>query len=280
MSRLTVHLHNDSLSDQVGVFNAKILIKVREYLQNRWPKITAVIEPWRPEQRNKDIETMAEELALAWAKTKISDPRRPWEPRDPLPMEIAFEKNRVMGKNNSFGMLYDGIHLLRQYWKMLPVDERSIEHLHIVFTNQLIATWDEAGGRYHAHVALFAVPCFISVSGIIEAPARPREYYWIKNSGFGGLANGIADRYLEDNTAKVVKHGDNRLPEIAKGYAVQAVMYHLKGKPFCDVPHCRLYDARWQEEVIRAQIGGDAEFCQKHETILTKLVGEENESRP
>ena len=52
--------------------------------------------------------------------------------------------------------------------------------MHIFLTNRLFATWDEHERRYHARVSLYGFPSIISTTGVVEAPARPRQYYLLK----------------------------------------------------------------------------------------------------
>ena len=67
-------------------------------------------------------------------------------------------------------------------------------------------------------------------------------------------------------------HDDERLTEVAKGYVMQAVFYRLTGEAFCDDAGCRLYDAHWQEEMLRAQLG-EPEFCERHREVIEELKG-------
>nr|AIE95992.1 hypothetical protein [uncultured marine thaumarchaeote AD1000_71_D06] len=50
--------------------------------------------------------------------------------------------------------------------------------MHIVFTNRLICTYDTTDSRYHGRAVICSNPSIISTTGMIEAPARPREYYF------------------------------------------------------------------------------------------------------
>jgi len=49
------------------------------------------------------------------------------------------------------------------------------------------------------------------------------------------------------------------------------VFYNLTGAPFCEDVNCRLFNAHWQEEMIKAQITGPYEFCPEHEKALEAL---------
>ncbi len=60
--------------------------------------------------------------------------------QEPLYGEIEYEKRRILGKTRSFGILYDGFHLLRVFSELIPRGERSIGFVHIFLTNHLFAT--------------------------------------------------------------------------------------------------------------------------------------------
>lgn len=70
---------------------------------------------------------------------------------------------------------------------------------------------------------------------------------------------------------RFIEHDDERLTEVMKGYVAQTLFYHLFGESFCEDGDCRLYNAHWQEEVIRAQLGGRYEFCPRHRRMLEVL---------
>ena len=100
--------------------------------------------------------------------------------QEPLYGEIEYEKRRILGKTKSFGILYDGYYLQKLSLETMPVEERRIGLVPIIFTNRLFATWDENDRRYHLRTSLYGLPSIISTTGIIEAPAKPREYYLLK----------------------------------------------------------------------------------------------------
>ena len=43
---------------------------------------------------------------------------------------------------------------------------------------ELICTYDTTDNRYHGRAVICSNPAIISTTGMIEAPARPREYYF------------------------------------------------------------------------------------------------------
>ena len=189
--------------------------------------------------------------------------------QEPLYGEVEYEKRRILGKTRSFGILYDGFHLLRIFCEIMPREERSLEFVHIFFTNRLFATWDGSDRRYHLRTSVYGIPSIISTTGLVEAPAKPREYYLLKQQyeRLGKDLTELKDRFR----GSVIDYEDKRMTEVAKGYAMQAVFYSLTGDPFCEDKGCRLYNAHWQEELIFAQLESQYEFCGRHTKILEGL---------
>ena len=189
--------------------------------------------------------------------------------QEPLYGETAYEKRRILGKTRSFGILYEGFHLQRIFREIVPREERGLEFVHILFTSRLFATWDDGDKRYHLRTSIYGIPSIISTTGVIEAPARPREYYLLKQQ-YERLGRDLLE-LKERFKGRFIDYEDGRLPEVMKGYAMQAVFYSLTGDPFCEDKGCRLYNAHWQEELIFAQLGTEYEFCGRHEEILDDL---------
>lgn len=201
------------------------------------------------------------------ASIKVQDAtKRALSGLEPLYGEIKYEKRRILGKTRSFGILYDGLELQRLFFELIPRDERSLECVHLFFTNRLFATWDDSDRRYHARTSIYGIPSVISTTGLVEAPARPREYYLLKQQ-YEMLGKDLLE--LKERFKGVfLDYEDERLTEVVKGYAMQAVFYSLTGNPFCPDRGCRLYNAHWQGELIFAQLGSEYEFCQRHTRFL------------
>ncbi|MBT9162046.1 MAG: hypothetical protein DDT27_00590 [Dehalococcoidia bacterium] len=208
--------------------------------------------------------------ARALASIKIQDAGRKLAISEPLYGEVQYEQRRILGKTRAFGVLYDGFHLLRIFSELIPRGERAPGFVHIFLTNRLFATWDDGDRRYHARTSVYGLSSVISTTGIVEAPARPREYYILKRQYemLGKDLLGLKERFK----GSFIDYEDTRLTEVVKGYVMQAVLYSLTGDPFCDDRGCRLYNAHWQEELIFAQLESGYEFCLRH-TGLLQLVG-------
>ena len=189
--------------------------------------------------------------------------------QEPLYGEIEYEKRRILGKTKAFGVLYDGFHLQRVFSKLIVKRERNLEFVHIFFTNRLFATWDDGDRRYHLRTSVYGFPSIISTTGLVEAPAKPRQYYRLKQQ-YEMLGKDLLE--LNDRfKGSFIDYEDTRLTEVIKGYAMQTVFYSLAGAPFCEDKGCRLYNAHWQEELIFAQLWGEYEFCERHTKILEGL---------
>ena len=187
----------------------------------------------------------------------------------PLHGEIEYEIRRILGKTRSFGLIYDGFDLQRIISEVVPKRERNLVFIHIAFTNRLFATWDDINKRYHLRTSIYGFPSIISTTGLVEAPARPREYYLLKQQ-YEGLGKDITE--LKDSFKEsFIDYADERLTDVARGYTMQAVFYALTGAPFCEDKGCSLYNAHWQEELIFAQLKSGYEFCQRHTEFLEKL---------
>ncbi|HII05014.1 MAG TPA: hypothetical protein HA347_03480, partial [Nitrosopumilus sp.] len=74
-------------------------------------------------------------------------------------------------------ILYDGIELSNIVTELIPNEEKNQNILNIIFTNKLTCTFDENDFRYHARALVGSNPIIISTTGIIEAPAKPKQYY-------------------------------------------------------------------------------------------------------
>ncbi len=71
----------------------------------------------------------------------------------------------------------------------------------------------------------------------------------------------------EEFAGQFIDYDDARLTEVFRGYALQALFFHLVGDPFCEDPACQLFNAHWQEEMMGAQLGSGA-LCEVHANFL------------
>ncbi len=242
--------------------------EIAEYLREKLGKVPV-------EMRGNPFALYLEEspaYARKLAAIKVQDATRQitLEP-EPLYGEMEYEKRRIRGKTKAFGVLYDGFHLQRVFSELILREKHAFDFVYIFFTNRLFATWEEGDKRYHARTSLYGLPSVISTTGLVEAPAKPREYYLLKPQ-YEMLGKNLLE-LKEKFRGRFIDYDDERLTEVVKGYAMQAVFYFLTGNPFCADKGCRLYNAHWQEDLIRAQLESKYEFCEQHTRVLDGLRG-------
>ncbi|MBI2829651.1 MAG: hypothetical protein HYX81_00665 [Chloroflexi bacterium] len=237
--------------------------EITEYLRGKLRNI-GVEERGNPFAPHAD---KVEEYAQRLASIKVFDTSKKLEsPNEPMYGEIQYEKRRITGASRSFGILYDGFRLQRIFAELIAREEQRLEFVHVILTNRLFATWDENDRRYHIRTSVYAFPSVISTTGLVEAPAKPREYYLLKQQ-YEMMGRDLLE-LQEKFRGWFIDYDDEGLTEVVKGYLMQAVFYHLTGDPFCEDRDCRLFNAHWQEELIRAQIES-GELCQRHEKALS-----------
>jgi len=206
-----------------------------------------------------------ESLAKGLAEIRVKNAFQKELNSNPLPLEVEVEKRTLSNHPKVCpGVLYDGFGLQGLFRSLIPPFERTWEHLHIIFTHRLLGTWEEGDRRYHIRVIVCGYPSLISTSGIVEGPAKPKEFYRLRRIFKGDIS---VEALKENFQNQFIDYDDSRLTEVMKGYLMQAVLFHLEREPFCSEAVCRLFNAHWQEEVLKAQLT-KPEFCKRHEEIL------------
>lgn len=182
------------------------------------------------------------------------------------PAEIEYEIKRIKGKAKEIpGIIYDGFFLQDAFRSLILPSENNYFFVHIILTDQLFATYD-IDGRYHLRTVLFGIPSVISISGIVEAPARPKEFYALKS-----ISPYKISEWKKNHKEEFIDYDDLRLGEVIKGYLMQVVFYYLLGDPFCADKNCRLWNAHYQKELIHSQILSSYEFCKFHQNVLKEV---------
>lgn len=252
------HLYNDPSTENLE------LSELADYLKEK--SIFKKIEVREPLVKNH--EEPSEVLAEKFAKARVRNLKAPKMKFEPLLGEIRFEEELVRNPAKKVsGILYDGSSLMRVFHELLPEDEKNYSHLHVIFTNRLFGTWNQDDHRYHARVSVYGFPSLISTTGIVEAPAKPKEFYQLKRQYATMKQTVPLESLKEEFQGRFIDYDDDRLTEVMKGYLMQAVFYHLTSNPFCDDENCRLFNSHWQEEVINAQLS-EPEFCDRHEKTI------------
>lgn len=239
------------------------------YISKQLPKAGIIIKPFLKISRK----FKKEELARRLLSMKVSDVGKRAAPGPDgsaaafFPREVEYELELLEEPSKkSSGVIYDGFEFLRLMMDLLPGTEAGAESLSVFFTNRLLGTFSEDDLRYHLRTSVYSFSvAAVSAPGIVEAPARPREYYVRKMAGED-------ERSLKKEFgARFIDYGDPQITEAAKGLVMQAIFYHLTGEGFCKNPKCRLFNAHWQEELILSQINNKMEFCSKHRKYLRRF---------
>jgi hypothetical protein len=173
-------------------------------------------------------------------------------------------------------LIFDSAYLQSVFRLLVPEEESSAEHLHIVFTEHLLATRHEEEGDIRLHIVALGEPSLISTSGLVEALPRPKEYNFRRAQiAMFGLGPEALEDLAEDFADVTFGYGDPRINEVCKGYALMACFYRAFGEAFCENPQCRLFAARTQEQLIAVQCGTHAGLCAYHRQLLESLRPQE-----
>jgi hypothetical protein len=207
-----------------------------------------------------------EEVAKELARIRVRDPGERSVLKVPFQAEVDYERRRISDPTwKAFGIFYEGASYQEIISDLILRGGSVLKRCIILFTNQLFGTWDREDSRYHARVSLYGFPNLISITGLVEAPAKPKEFYLEKQMGLP------LERLKKAYQGRFLDHGDLRMTEVLKGYAMQALLFHLTGDPFCEDRDCRFFNGHWQEEVLHSQMDGQYEFCPRHEEMLKAL---------
>lgn len=194
----------------------------------------------------------------------------PYKKHTPTIEEIEFEKNNIVDTSaNQNITYYDGFELQNALGRIIPKEELSEDVFHVIFTNKLTCTYDYNDYRYHGRALIGSNPSIISTTGIIEAPAKPREYYMelITKSREGVNVDMLKEKYR----GTFLEYHDPRLATVVEGYLLQAIFYYETTQPFCENKECRLFNSHWQKELIHSQLTVK-KLCLKHQEILKELT--------
>ena len=224
----------------------------------------------RIEIRDSIFKNLTDTIAKDLAATRVFKPRRPFEKHNPTIEEIEFEK--IYGDDTpklENIVYYDGFEMQKVITQLIPKDELITENFHIIFTNRLTCTYDNNDYRYHGRALIGSNPSIISTTGIIEAPAKPREYYvdLISNMTQGLNLDSVNKKY----SGRYLEYHDKRLSNVIEGYLLQALFYYLTGEAFCETKDCRLNNAHWQKDLLYSQLEF-GKLCEKHQEILDKTL--------
>ncbi len=219
------------------------------------------------EARKNIFQYSSKNISEKIAGCRIFDLKKPFEKHNPSAENIQMEKeNRDMSEREEM-ILFDGFELHNIITELIPINENKRDILHIIFTNKLTCTFDENDFRYHARALIGSNPAIISTTGMIEAPAKPKQYYLDLMTDF---SENKVEEIKKKYKGEFLEYHDSRISEITEGYLLQAIMYYETGEAFCEHKDCRLFNAHWQKELFFSQLE-NKRFCKKHQEILDEL---------
>jgi len=201
------------------------------------------------------------------ATTRIFNLKKQFKKYVPTIDDIQIEKENKDRSEKESTILYDGFELQNIVTEFIPINENTENILHVVFTNKLTCTFDEGDFRYHARALIGSNPAIISITGIIEAPAKPKQYYLDLMTSF---SKENIEEVKKKFKGKFLEYHDSRLHEIVVGYLLQSIIYYETGESFCGNKECRLFNAHWQKELFYTQIE-NKKFCKRHLEIINRL---------
>lgn len=183
----------------------------------------------------------------------------PYRPHDPAACA------ETPGAPDSGVPVYDGYHLLDVLGSLV---EQGPGLFHVMFTDLLVGTYDQTDMRYHGRALVAANPCLVSTTGMVEAPARPRDYCIEVMAA--QMAGASTEEIESRHAGRFLTYGDDRLQVAAEGYVLQAIFYFETGEAFCEDLDCRLFNAHWQTDLIHSQVTS-GRLCGRHRAILNGI---------
>jgi hypothetical protein len=223
-------------------------------------------------ENGQPLDMIAEMLVSA----RISEIKSPYYDQakrraKPTIEEIVYEKRLILSASLRPGpfVLYDGFILQRLYGASMPSEETSVEHIHIIFDPRLACTFSEEDWRYHARAIVCGTPSIISTTGIVEGPAKSKEFY-LPETQFELMQTDKQGSERRQSASEFLGYDDSRINSIAVGYTLQALFYFItEGYPFCHNKNCRLYNAHWQSDLLQTQIK-IKKLCKRHLGMLLR----------
>ena len=203
------------------------------------------------ETRENILKYSSIDSAIKIAECKIFNLRKIFEKHTPTNEEVLFEESNINDTSKTENIImYDGFQLQKILANLIPESENIENIFHVFFTNKLTCTYDCRDFRYHGRALIGTNPSIISTTGIIEAPAKPREYYFdlMTNLRQGINVETIKQKYK----GTYLEYNDSRLSKIVQGYLLQAIFYYETGDPFCNNLECKLFNAHWQKDLLHS----------------------------
>ena len=243
------------------------LAEVASFLSSIFPSMSVSVKP----TPFRDLTPRAiEKTASFLASSRVKDISRPFEPFEPMYGEVDYEVRGLTGDARLGGIVYDARRIEELLIGLLRT-RNGLDTATIVMTDRLVSTYSYDDLRHHLRTIVHGFPSIVSVPGLVEAPAKPRQYYILKqrlaSAGDETMDSELLKRAFK---GRFLDYGSPKMTEVAKGLALQAVVHHLTLKPSCPNKKCRLFNAHWQEDLLLSQSGAPG-LCSKHAELIRSL---------
>lgn len=216
------------------------------------------------EVKENFFRTVEDKILEKIATIRVFDLKKQFKKHNPTQEEYLIEKENIDMSEKDIVPLYDGFELQNIISENISI---TYNELHVIFTNKLTVTFDNDDFRYHARAIINSNPTIISTTGIIEAPAKPKQYYLDLMTSF---SEDKIKEIKEKHKGGFLEYHDSRLNEIIEGYLLQAIVYYETGEVFCKYRECRLFNAHWQKDLFYSQIESK-KICDRHLQIISKF---------
>ena len=228
------------------------------------------IFPVKVETRETILKFASKDIAYNIAQCKIFNLRKDFEIHTPTNEEVSFEELNFRDTTKTENIImYDGFQLQKILSNLISEKEHIDEIFHVFFTNKLTCTYDYNDYRYHGRSLIGSNPSIISTTGIIEAPAKPKEYYYDLMTNYTQGVN--VDKIKQKYKGAYLEYNESKLSKIIEGYLLQAIFYYETGEPFCKNLECRLFNAHWQKDLLYSQLKV-RNLCDRHQGVLKNII--------
>ena len=218
------------------------------------------------EIKNNFFQNSNDQIFERIARTQIFDLKKNFTEHNPTTAEILNEKE-IHDNQIENAILHEGFEFQKLIIENIPWNDDK-NTLHIIFTDKIICTYDKDTARYHARIWIGPNPVIISTTGIIEAPAKPKQYYYDIMTNFSKKSvNEIKRKYK----GEFLEYHDSRISDILEGVLLQIITHQETGEGFCDDSRCRLFNSHWQKELILSQVE-NKKICEKHKKLFKEIT--------
>lgn len=182
------------------------------------------------------------------------------------------EFDEVTPQERDLGVIYLASQLQDVMAPLIAEQERAAAYLHLVYIDQCIGSYVPGEIMLILQAIQHGQPTIISTTGMVEAPALPREYSFRRAQlvAFGmDEATAELDEAFADRT---LGHEDRRITRAAGGFALQALFHHMFGEQNCQEANCPLRQATTHDELAAAHLGDGSCLCSRHALMLREAV--------